>query len=181
MSQNEWKTIEIRASKVGQLPTLFLPRLGPAADVYGYPSRRRAHKLCVALVVDLWATVVHVVAVFFMTVSAARTFTFNDRPLAAVVEPPPVDDGPEPRRAMHLLHTADEVTFEYDVRWPSPRPLPGRQAQGGAAHSANHHHDAARYSALIIRPRDSAVATERARRTGRQTLDPALFRRAASG
>ena len=152
--------------------------LGDAHDVYGYPTRGKARKLCVALYVDLWATVVHVVAVFFMTVSAARTFTYNNRPLAAAVEPPPgaLEAAPEPRRAMHLLHTADECTFEYDVRWPSPRPLPGAQLRGSATAPD------ARYSALVIRPRDSAVATERARRTGRHTLhDPAVLRRSASG
>ena len=114
---------------------------------------------------DLWGTLLHVGAVFFMTVSAVRTFTFNQQPAAAAIEPPPNED--PPARAMRLLHTADECTFEYDMRSPHAANNGHRASQVGAQQPDR------RYSAIIIRPRDSAVVTDRAR-ARRQTWDAVL-------
>ena len=52
MSQIEWKTIEIRASKVSQLPTLFLPRPGTTGETLSILTNALAgqdHKLHIIL------------------------------------------------------------------------------------------------------------------------------------
>lgn len=129
-------------------------------EVYGYPSHERARQLCLAVKCDLWGTALHVVGVFLMTVSAARTFSYNDRSLAGVVEPQP--GSPEKVRPVHLLHAADQCTFEYDVR-ADPRTAPASPRPSGSD-------DKVRWSAVIVRPRHSQLHGRRSQR--RQTWGP---------
>ena len=123
-----------------------------ANDIYGFPDVPRAKIICKCFYLDFYAVCLHVLFVFLMAGSSIRTFTFNDRSIDNVVTP-----APNTTNSMHLLHTDDATSFEYDLAPPFRRQEAAslfHRAETAAPRSQTPQRSGSdRYSAIFIRPR----------------------------
>ncbi|KAJ1459670.1 hypothetical protein M885DRAFT_510852 [Pelagophyceae sp. CCMP2097] len=116
--------------------------LGRGREVYGFPDAIRAGHVCDCLFASLYASTLHTLATFALTVAAARTFTANDEPLDAVVMPSRAPLSPR-RRPARAARADDATGFEYDLAGarsdddddhrPGREPRRSLQSFGGAS------------------------------------------------